>query len=1505
MLGGLAVAAGVAWNAVSGGGPPPQLQQLPKVFTTTTTSSVTENPPSSSSSSSSSSFNKMNEVAERVKIQAEKREREIVATEQLRQGQELLKQKQQQQLQQEQQQIEASSKKQKDTVAKKINDKNGNGGTDQAVSSDFGRAIQKSVIGATGIGATVWVGSNVFRKKTFDDDGNEDMKNQNDQKIIGEVQTKTTDEKMKATTKTPPLSSAPASPSKSNSVEASAPVTTTTNTTSSKTKNPALINEIDDVLKDVEGVLDEVNTKLNVKDDDTDGRRVVVDDDDTKAEKDSVKENDIANKDEIISAILEAEMRQAERAAEQQREIIEKSEIEGTIDLDDSLLSLSPSEEEVVAKITATEPSSPSSSSSTPGGLGELDSVLGAELQAVKDLEAESDGAGAFVDVLGDPVSAFGVETILEAEMEAAKEEAKLQNEFLQADLSPKSQELATPGNVADILAAELDAARKEAKRQEEIIQAEKEVEEEKAKAAEEDRRKKEEEEKAKATEKLRIDTERQKVEKERIEAEKAAEEARLEVERQKAEMRRLEEEQAAKEKARLDAERQKAEEEARLEAERIAAVKAAEEARLEAERLKAEEEARLEAERIAAEEKAAKEARLKAEEEARLEAERIAAEEKAAEEARLEAERIEAEKAAEEARIKAIEAAEAQRVASIIKRRENSLKLSLQQLEDEEESLLKMLSGERIRLLKQQEILADQRSQAIRRHEKAVAARVKAQEEARLKALAEAQEAKRAALVESKIQLERQEKKLLDVLSSQNESLSKEEISLADVRVKAIQKHQLEMEEKQKAEAAARIEAVNEARAADLLASEKKVLSDMEKLLSTLSNENTGLLKTEKILADARSRLVGEAIAAEQARLEEERKLQEMKRLKAEREMERVQRDLLTARLTAEQNALKAEQQRLQAAADEAKRVELQILREEEEKKEQARRNASYEARSEATRRSLLSFRLQEQTKASLAEKTIAKAIEAVINERSADKAAADLQLESLTSKLLTTLSVTNDLIREEERILAEDWTAYVTEYQRVLQEEEEEDEEEIDDADNVESLASDKNSRIAELERLEAELLEELGDIDDDSVIPTANRIEIDEDESVLADLSSAQADSEGDASVDVNARLKELEKLEAQLEGSDDNDNDESDDAVVVVDPTSDNDDSPSELTDRLQELDRLEAELLAEDDADDDEDIPVDYLPEPVMETGYDDDDGDDDEEIFENYTKDMKLTPGDVQVAESTPDERETVEEVVSDTAAETIRKADDMFVPTDEALNSVDLLLEQVTGRTSMADYTGKDGIFTGRNVAVQPGSSLSVPIKVSTPGTFVEYRIEKKAYDFGFGISAFLDDDNSMLTVKEMSPFGREPLVQDKVLVGAGFTPCTLQFKFENNKRTMLEKVQLTYLVHVIPPSPALAREGRRRRARAAISILDDDIVKLKEQRSKSSIRIPTLQSEVDELTKALQENMAALQSVMAEEKALRKALGIADNAVVKFNSSQRGMGAAGSDGIIRPNEP
>ena len=189
----------------------------------------------------------------------------------------------------------------------------------------------------------------------------------------------------------------------------------------------------------------------------------------------------------------------------------------------------------------------------------------------------------------------------------------------------------------------------------------------------------------------------------------------------------------AAEERRRKDLEEQKIrEEEARIEAERVAAEKVKEEeARIEAERVAAEkakeEEARIEAERVA-EEKAK-------EEETRIEAERIAAEKAKEEEARIEAERIAAEKAKEEkARIEAerIAAEKAKEQARLRAEEEAKLK---EQIEAEAAEL------ERIAIQKKEEarVKAEEKERiALEEAEriaaqKAEEARLKAEEEERI----------------------------------------------------------------------------------------------------------------------------------------------------------------------------------------------------------------------------------------------------------------------------------------------------------------------------------------------------------------------------------------------------------------------------------------------------------------------------------------------------------------------------------------------------------------------------------------------------------------------------------------------------------------------------------------------------------------------------------------------------------------------------------------------------
>merc|ERR1711935_381176 len=157
-----------------------------------------------------------------------------------------------------------------------------------------------------------------------------------------------------------------------------------------------------------------------------------------------------------------------------------------------------------------------------------------------------------------------------------------------------------------------------------------------------------------------------------------------------------------------------------------------------------------------------------------------------------------------------------------------------------------------------------------------------------------------------------------------------------------------------------------------------------------------------------------------------------------------------------------------------------------------------------------------------------------------------------------------------------------------------------------------------------------------------------------------------------------------------------------------------------------------------------------------------------------------------------------------------ITESDDLYIPSEKALASTPLLIKEVSGE-SLENYNGKEGLFSERDVGVHAGNTLKVPVRITTPGTIVEFSIEKKSYDFSFGINAFLDG-GQVSKIKEMSLF-RKKSDTHKILVPAGSAPCTMQLAFTNTYSTLLEKVRVGYKIRVTPPSAETLKLGRDRR--------------------------------------------------------------------------------------------
>jgi hypothetical protein len=105
--------------------------------------------------------------------------------------------------------------------------------------------------------------------------------------------------------------------------------------------------------------------------------------------------------------------------------------------------------------------------------------------------------------------------------------------------------------------------------------------------------------------------------------------------------------------------------------------------------------------------------------------------------------------------------------------------------------------------------------------------------------------------------------------------------------------------------------------------------------------------------------------------------------------------------------------------------------------------------------------------------------------------------------------------------------------------------------------------------------------------------------------------------------------------------------------------------------------------------------------------------------------------------------------------AEATATADAAYTPSASLLNAPDPepLLKQVDG-PSLAEYyeegsaAGKESVYVGRSVPIAAGGSLVIPIQVSSPGSVVEYAVENKQYDFGFGITAEREEGITIVKV-------------------------------------------------------------------------------------------------------------------------------------------------------------
>mmetsp|Transcript_15798 Transcript_15798/g.39700 ORF Transcript_15798/g.39700 Transcript_15798/m.39700 type:complete len:286 (-) Transcript_15798:210-1067(-) len=226
-----------------------------------------------------------------------------------------------------------------------------------------------------------------------------------------------------------------------------------------------------------------------------------------------------------------------------------------------------------------------------------------------------------------------------------------------------------------------------------------------------------------------------------------------------------------------------------------------------------------------------------------------------------------------------------------------------------------------------------------------------------------------------------------------------------------------------------------------------------------------------------------------------------------------------------------------------------------------------------------------------------------------------------------------------------------------------------------------------------------------------------------------------------------------------------------------------------------------------------------------------------------------------------------IEALEAKAVAEATATADSQFVPSVSLMNSTDPLaiMKQVDGLRDLSDYEEKESIYVGRSVPVSAGGSLEIPIQVGTPGSVVEYAVENKQYDFGFSITAERDDSVTLVKEKSRVDASKDGPITGKFLVGT--VPCWIRFKFDNDYSWLREKV-ISYKVTVTPPSLDTLYAGRRRRAKACLKAVGDDLTSADKRRRAANDQLTLLETELEELKLEMAQKAKNLQAVRDESK-------------------------------------
>mmetsp|Transcript_12 Transcript_12/g.24 ORF Transcript_12/g.24 Transcript_12/m.24 type:complete len:298 (-) Transcript_12:1798-2691(-) len=227
--------------------------------------------------------------------------------------------------------------------------------------------------------------------------------------------------------------------------------------------------------------------------------------------------------------------------------------------------------------------------------------------------------------------------------------------------------------------------------------------------------------------------------------------------------------------------------------------------------------------------------------------------------------------------------------------------------------------------------------------------------------------------------------------------------------------------------------------------------------------------------------------------------------------------------------------------------------------------------------------------------------------------------------------------------------------------------------------------------------------------------------------------------------------------------------------------------------------------------------------------------------------------------------------------------ADAAYVPSLSVINAstAEPLLEQVDG-PALSTYQTAANIYAAKNVPIKLRDRLDIPIVVSVAGSIVEYTMETELYDISFGITAQRDD--GIVVVKENNRVDSHVSpVNGKFLVAS--VPCQLVFTLDNSYSWFREKI-VTYTIKVMPPAIETIISGRRRRAKSALKVVEQDKESVEERLTHATVQKNSLLKAVQHLEKELKERKSSLETVEKEETWLHSRVLLRTSQMEQLNS-------------------